>query len=80
MRLARSSLMYALTGLASRNAEAWNIGIVVGATFVKPNRIAAACKQQRTTTPVCRTSAQATGFNERQIFARWNRRSCADEL
>lgn len=49
MRLARSSLMCALTTLVSRNAEATNIDVAVGATFVKPNRIDAACTQQRTT-------------------------------
>lgn len=65
----RSSLMCALTRLVSRNAEATNIDVAAGATFVKPND---RCRLQTATDAVCCTLAQADGFNERQLFTRCN--------
>lgn len=65
MRLARPSLICALTRLVSRNAEATNIDVAVGATFFKPNGSLSLAKQ--------RTRKRfAARQRERTIFARCN--------
>lgn len=71
MKLARSSLMCALTSLVSRNAEATNADVAVGRPSSSRTDLPSLANSNGSRRGLLHV-AQADGFNGRQIFARCN--------